>query len=64
MVSLSISYLLVAIKSKLLMSSALIYRSTGTAFIALVDRDVFVTPENLTLLNDHIVAGPEFYQAD
>ncbi|KAE8182071.1 hypothetical protein CF328_g8636 [Tilletia controversa] len=36
----------------------------GTAFIALVDRDVFVTPENLTLLNDHIVAGPEFYQAD
>ncbi|CAD6983954.1 unnamed protein product [Tilletia controversa] len=35
-----------------------------TAFIALVDRDVFVTPENLTLLNDHIVAGPEFYQAD
>ncbi|KAK0544284.1 hypothetical protein OC845_005671 [Tilletia horrida] len=36
----------------------------GTSFIALVDRDVFVTPENLTLLNDHIVAGPEFYQAD
>ncbi|KAE8236692.1 hypothetical protein A4X13_0g9061, partial [Tilletia indica] len=35
----------------------------GTCFIALVDKDVFVTPENLTLLNDHIVAGPEFYQS-
>ncbi|KAE8217668.1 hypothetical protein CF326_g9370, partial [Tilletia indica] len=34
-----------------------------TSFIALVDKDVFVTPENLTLLNDHIVAGPEFYQS-
>ncbi|KAK0517817.1 hypothetical protein OC842_007989, partial [Tilletia horrida] len=36
----------------------------GTSFIALVDKYVYVTPENMTLLNNHIVAGPEFYQAD
>ncbi|KAL9937174.1 hypothetical protein V8E36_003583 [Tilletia maclaganii] len=36
----------------------------GTVFVALVDKHIFVTPENLTLTNNHIVAGPEWYQAD
>ncbi|KAF9914181.1 hypothetical protein BX616_008798 [Lobosporangium transversale] len=35
----------------------------GTVFVALVDEDVFVTPANLTELNQHIVAGPALYQS-
>jgi hypothetical protein len=34
----------------------------GTVYVALVDEDVFVTPHNITFLNDHIVAGPALYQ--
>lgn len=35
----------------------------GTMFIALTDTDLFVSPYNLSLINDHIVAGPALYVA-
>lgn len=35
----------------------------GTMFVALVDQDVYLTPGNISLINDHIVAGPALYQA-
>jgi len=35
----------------------------GTMFIALTDTDLYVTPYNLSLLNDHIFAFG-LYQAD
>ncbi|KAF8669615.1 Ferritin-like domain [Rhizoctonia solani] len=34
-----------------------------TTFIALVDKDVYVTPANLSLIDNHIVAGPAIYQS-
>lgn len=36
----------------------------GTSFVVLTDLDLFVTPHNMTLLNNHVVAGPAVYQAD
>lgn len=36
----------------------------GTLFIVLTDTDLHVTPSNVTLLNEHILAGPAMYQAD
>jgi hypothetical protein len=33
----------------------------GTNFVALISEDVYVTPYNLSLLNDVIVAGPAVY---
>ena len=35
----------------------------GTIFIAIVDADPFITPHNISMLNEHIVAGPAIYQA-
>ncbi|KAL8278592.1 hypothetical protein RQP46_009084 [Phenoliferia psychrophenolica] len=35
----------------------------GTMFVSLVDEDLFVTPYNLTLINNHTVAGPALYQS-
>lgn len=35
----------------------------GTMFVALVDDDIFLTPHNISLINEHIVAGPALYQA-
>ena len=35
----------------------------GTAFVAITDTDLYVTPYNLSLLNDHIFAWG-LYQAD
>ena len=35
----------------------------GTLFIAITDSDIFLTPFNLSLINDHVVAGPALYQA-
>jgi hypothetical protein len=35
----------------------------GTVFVMLVDTDLFVTPYNMSLLNDHVVAGPAVYQS-
>ncbi|CAH7669703.1 protein rds1 [Phakopsora pachyrhizi] len=36
----------------------------GTMFIVLTDTNLPVTPSNITLLNDHIIAGPAVYQVD
>lgn len=33
----------------------------GTNFVALISEDVYVTPYNLSLLNDVIVAGPAVF---
>ncbi|CCA74391.1 probable Rds1 protein [Serendipita indica DSM 11827] len=33
----------------------------GTIFLMVTDTDLFVTPANLSLINDHIVAGPALY---
>ncbi|KAB5590937.1 Protein rds1 [Ceratobasidium theobromae] len=35
----------------------------GTTFIAITDTNLFVTPANLSLIDNHIVAGPAIYQA-
>ncbi|EED22018.1 stress response protein Rds1, putative [Talaromyces stipitatus ATCC 10500] len=35
----------------------------GTLFIAITDSDLYLTPFNLTLINEHVVAGPALYQA-
>lgn len=35
----------------------------GTVFVVLTDLDLFVTPHNLSLINEHVVAGPAMYQA-
>jgi len=35
----------------------------GTMFVLVTDKDLFVTPYNLTLLNKHVVAGPALYVA-
>ncbi|KAF9187513.1 hypothetical protein BGZ49_004041 [Haplosporangium sp. Z 27] len=35
----------------------------GTIFVALVDKDIYVTPANLSELNPHVVAGPALYQS-
>lgn len=35
----------------------------GTMFIAITDDDPYLTPFNLSLINDHVVAGPALYQA-
>lgn len=35
----------------------------GTAFVALVDEAIPLTPFNLTQINEHVVAGPALYQA-
>ncbi|CAE6498808.1 unnamed protein product [Rhizoctonia solani] len=34
-----------------------------TTFIAIVDDNVYLTPANLSLIDNHIVAGPAIYQA-
>lgn len=36
----------------------------GTVFVVLTDKEVPVTPFNLTQINAHVVAGPVMYQAD
>lgn len=35
----------------------------GTMFVALTDKDLFLTPFNLSQINPHVVAGPALYQA-
>lgn len=35
----------------------------GTVFVVLTDLDLYLTPHNLSLINDHVVAGPAVYQA-
>lgn len=35
----------------------------GTTFVAITDTDLYVTPANLSLIDNHIVAGPAIYQA-
>ncbi|KAG8782148.1 hypothetical protein FRC12_021174 [Ceratobasidium sp. 428] len=48
---------------------ALVYKDLGdpqvndTMFIALVDTNIYLTPANLSLIDNHIVAGPAMYQA-
>ncbi|KAI7972471.1 hypothetical protein EIK77_008934 [Talaromyces pinophilus] len=37
--------------------------ANGTLFIAITDSNTFLTPFNLSLINDHVVAGPALYQA-
>lgn len=37
--------------------------ANGTLFIAITDSDLFLTPFNLSLINEHVVAGPALYQA-
>jgi hypothetical protein len=32
-------------------------------FIAITDTDLYVTPANLSLIDNHIVAGPAMYLA-
>lgn len=34
----------------------------GTSFVVLTDTDLYVTPHNLTLITEHVVAGPNLYQ--
>jgi hypothetical protein len=46
-----------------LFSIGALLMSTGTMFLALTDTNLYVTPYNLSLLNDHIIAFGE-YQAD
>nr|VWO99603.1 Acetylornithine/succinyldiaminopimelate aminotransferase (ACOAT) (DapATase) (Succinyldiaminopimelate transferase) (EC (EC [Ganoderma boninense] len=36
---------------------------SGTMFVAVVDAPTYVTPHNVSVLNEHIVAGPAVYQA-
>ncbi|KIK71562.1 hypothetical protein GYMLUDRAFT_66753 [Collybiopsis luxurians FD-317 M1] len=36
----------------------------GTMFVVLTDSDPFLTPFNISMINQHIVAGPALYQAD
>lgn len=35
----------------------------GTMFVALTDKDLPLTPFNLSMINPHVVAGPALYQA-
>ncbi|KAI5300472.1 hypothetical protein KEM55_007138, partial [Ascosphaera atra] len=35
----------------------------GTIFVAVTDKNLYVTAHNLSLLNPHVVAGPALYQA-
>lgn len=35
----------------------------GTIFVALTDKDIFLTPFNLSQINPYVVAGPALYQA-
>ncbi|EIN11710.1 Rds1 protein [Punctularia strigosozonata HHB-11173 SS5] len=35
----------------------------ATVFVLIVDEDLYVTPFNLTMLNEHVVAGPAMYHA-
>ncbi|EEA26129.1 hypothetical protein TMatcc_005620 [Talaromyces marneffei ATCC 18224] len=35
----------------------------GTLFIAITDSNLVLTPFNLSLINDHVIAGPALYQA-
>lgn len=35
----------------------------GTIFVALTDKDIFLTPFNLSQINPHVFAGPALYQA-
>lgn len=35
----------------------------GTMFIAITDSDPFLTPFNISMINNHLVAGPALYQA-
>ncbi|GAA5952238.1 hypothetical protein JCM10213_005179, partial [Rhodosporidiobolus nylandii] len=35
----------------------------NSAFVSLVDKDVYLTPYNVSLIVNHTVAGPAFYQA-
>ncbi|PGG96833.1 hypothetical protein AJ79_09439 [Helicocarpus griseus UAMH5409] len=37
--------------------------TNGTIFVAIVDTDLYLTPYNLTLINEHVIAGPAIYQA-
>ena len=39
------------------------YVISGTMFVAVVDAATYVTPHNISMLNEHIVAGPAIYQA-
>lgn len=36
---------------------------SGTMFVAVVDAETYITPHNISMLNEHIVAGPAIYQA-
>ncbi|KAF5377113.1 hypothetical protein D9757_008788 [Collybiopsis confluens] len=36
----------------------------GTMFIVITDSNPFLTPFNISMINQHIVAGPALYQAD
>jgi hypothetical protein len=36
----------------------------GTSFVVLVNNPLYVTPFNLSLINEYIVAGPAIYQAN
>lgn len=35
----------------------------GTMFVLITDEDLYVTPFNISRLNDHIIAGPAVYQS-
>ncbi|GAA6019457.1 hypothetical protein JCM10207_001395 [Rhodosporidiobolus poonsookiae] len=35
----------------------------NSAFVSLVDEDIFLTPYNVSLINNHTVAGPAIWQA-
>lgn len=35
----------------------------GTSFVVIVDKDLYVTSYNLSLINAHVVAGPAIYRA-
>ena len=35
----------------------------STVFVVLTDTDLYLTPHNITIINDHVVAGPAIYQA-
>ena len=35
----------------------------GTLFVMITDDNPYITPFNVSMLNDHIVAGPALYQS-
>ena len=38
------------------------YAINGTMFVALTDANPYITPHNVSQLNQHIVAGPAVYR--